>query len=94
MGIPALGLGTYRFKDDAVIASVSIALKLGYRAIDTAQIYDNEAAIGKALQSSQITHEELFITTEIWKDNFSKEKLIFSLRERLVSPETLAPDWD
>lgn len=43
MAIPAFGLGTFRLKDDVVIASVKTALELGYRAIDTAQIYDNEA---------------------------------------------------
>lgn len=47
MTIPALGLGTFRLKDDVVIASVKTALELGYRAIDTAQIYDNEAAVGR-----------------------------------------------
>lgn len=46
MTIPALGLGTFRLKDDVVIASVKTALELGYRAIDTAQIYNNEAAVG------------------------------------------------
>ena len=46
MTIPALGLGTFRLKDDVVIASVKTALELGYRAIDTAQIYENEAAVG------------------------------------------------
>lgn len=46
MTVPAFGLGTFRLKDDVVIASVRDALDLGYRAIDTAQIYDNEAAVG------------------------------------------------
>ncbi len=46
MAIPAFGLGTFRLKDDVVIASVKTALELGYRTIDTAQIYDNEAAVG------------------------------------------------
>lgn len=49
MAIPAFGLGTFRLKDDVVIASVKTALELGYRAIDTAQIYDNEAAVGQAI---------------------------------------------
>ncbi len=50
MAIPAFGLGTFRLKDDVVISSVKTALELGYRAIDTAQIYDNEAAVGQAMQ--------------------------------------------
>ncbi|CUA49640.1 2%2C5-diketo-D-gluconic acid reductase B [Escherichia coli] len=49
MAIPAFGLGTFRLKDDVVISSVKTALELGYRAIDTAQIYDNEAAVGQAI---------------------------------------------
>ena len=44
MAIPAFGLGTFRLKDDVVISSVKTALELDYRAIDTAQIYDNEAS--------------------------------------------------
>ena len=46
MTLPAFGLGTFRLKDDVVIASVKTALELGYRAVDTAQIYENEAAVG------------------------------------------------
>lgn len=52
MAIPAFGLGTFRLKDDVVISSVKTALELGYRAIDTAQIYDNEAAVGQAIAES------------------------------------------
>lgn len=54
MTIPAFGLGTFRLKNDVVIASVKTALELGYRAIDTAQIYDNEAAVGQAIAESGI----------------------------------------
>lgn len=46
MTIPAFGLGTFRLQDDVVINSVKMALELGYRTIDTAQIYENEAAVG------------------------------------------------
>lgn len=59
MTIPALGLGTFRLKDDVVIASVKTALELGYRAIDTAQIYDNEAAVGQAIEESGVPRHEL-----------------------------------
>lgn len=83
MTLPAFGLGTFRLKDDVVIASVKTALELGYRAIDTAQIYDNEAAVGQALAESGIPRSELFITTKIWTENLSKEALIPSLKESL-----------
>lgn len=56
MAIPAFGLGTFRLKDDVVISSVITALELGYRAIDTAQIYDNEAAVGQAIAESGVRH--------------------------------------
>ncbi|MCT4700985.1 2,5-didehydrogluconate reductase DkgB [Enterobacteriaceae bacterium H20N1] len=83
MTIPAFGLGTFRLKDDVVIASVKTALELGYRAIDTAQIYENEAAVGQAIEESGVARSDLFITTKIWIENLSKDKLILSLKESL-----------
>ena len=88
MTIPAFGLGTFRLKDDVVIASVKTALELGYRAIDTAQIYDNEAAVGQAIEESGVARSELFITTKIWTENLSKDKLIPSLKESLEKLRT------
>lgn len=90
MTVPAFGLGTFRLTDEAVIASVTNALELGYRAIDTAQIYGNEQAIGKALAQSGVAREELFITTKIWTDNLGEDKLIASLQESL---EKLGTDY-
>ncbi|NHV09803.1 2,5-didehydrogluconate reductase DkgB [Cronobacter turicensis] len=83
MTVPALGLGTFRLKDDVVIASVKDALDLGYRAIDTAQIYDNEAAVGQAIQESGVARDALYVTTKIWVDNLRKDRLILSLKESL-----------
>lgn len=83
MTLPAFGLGTFRLKDDVVIASVKTALELGYRAIDTAQIYENEAAVGQAIEESGVPRNEIFITTKIWIENLSKDKLIPSLKESL-----------
>ena len=88
MTIPAFGLGTFRLKDDVVIASVKTALELGYRAVDTAQIYDNEAAVGQAIEESDVPRDELFITTKIWIENLSKEKLIPGLKESLKKLRT------
>ncbi|MDO9359148.1 MAG: 2,5-didehydrogluconate reductase DkgB [Polaromonas sp.] len=83
MSIPAFGLGTFRLKDQVVIDSVSTALALGYRAIDTAQIYGNEAQVGQAIAASGVPRKALFITTKIWTDNFSAAKLLPSLKESL-----------
>lgn len=88
MTIPAFGLGTFRLKDDVVIASVKTALELGYRAVDTAQIYDNEAAVGQAIAESGVPRSELYITTKIWIENLSKDKLIPSLKESLKKLRT------
>lgn len=88
MTIPAFGLGTFRLKDDVVISSVKMALELGYRAIDTAQIYDNEAAVGQAIAQSGIPREEIYITTKIWTENLSKDALIPSLKASLKKLQT------
>lgn len=88
MTIPAFGLGTFRLKDDVVIASVKTALELGYRAVDTAQIYENEAAVGQAIAESGVPRNELYITTKIWIENLSKDKLIPSLKESLKKLRT------
>ena len=58
MTIPAFGLGTFRLQDDVVINSVKMALELGYRTIDTAQIYENEAAVGQAIAESGVPREQ------------------------------------
>ncbi|VVA48718.1 2,5-diketo-D-gluconic acid reductase B [Serratia ficaria] len=88
MSIPAFGLGTFRLQDQVVIDSVRTALELGYRAIDTAQIYENEAAVGQAIAASGVKREELFITTKIWIANLAKGKLIPSLQESLNKLQT------
>ncbi len=83
MSIPVFGLGTFRLKDEVIKASVAQALDAGYRAIDTAQIYGNEQAIGEAIRNSGIAHGELFLTTKIWTENLSRDKLIPSLKDSL-----------
>lgn len=83
MSIPSFGLGTFRLTGQAVIDSVKSALALGYRAIDTAQIYGNEADVGQAIAESGVARGELFITTKIWVDNYAADKLVASLRDSL-----------
>ena len=86
--IPALGLGTFRLKDQVVIDSVTNALDLGYRAIDTAQIYGNEAEVGQAIAASGVARQDLFLTTKIWTDNLAADKLIPSLQNSLAKLRT------
>lgn len=88
MSIPAFGVGTFRLQGQTVIDSVRNALELGYRAIDTAQIYGNEAEVGQAIAESGVKRNDMFLTTKIWVDNYSKDKLIPSLKESLVKLRT------
>lgn len=81
--IPAIGLGTFRLQGQVVIDSVRTGLELGYRHIDTAQIYGNEADVGTAIAESGIARGELFVTTKIWTSNLAGDKLVASLRESL-----------
>lgn len=83
MSIPPLGLGTFRLQGQVVIDSVSNALELGYRAVDTAQIYNNEAEVGQAIAASGVAREQLFLTSKIWVANYAGDQLLDSLRESL-----------
>jgi methylglyoxal/glyoxal reductase len=68
--IPYLGLGVYQTPPgEATMHAVSFALKIGYRHIDTAELYGNEADVGRALLASGIEREEIFITTKVWNSN-------------------------
>ncbi|EON18737.1 2,5-diketo-D-gluconic acid reductase [Cupriavidus necator] len=86
--IPAFGLGTFRLQGQVVIDSVRNGLELGYRAIDTAQIYGNEAEVGEAIAASGVHRDDLFLTTKIWVDNYAKDKLVPSLEESLAKLRT------
>ena len=88
MTVPAFGVGTFRLKGQVVIDSVKNALELGYRAIDTAQIYDNEAEVGQAIAESGVPRDQLFITSKIWVSNFAHDKLIASLKDSLKKLRT------
>ncbi len=83
MIVPKFGLGAFRLSGQTVIDSVKTALEVGYRAVDTAQIYANEAEVGQAIAESQLNRDELFITTKIWTENYAPDKLISSLKDSL-----------
>jgi methylglyoxal/glyoxal reductase len=64
--MPVIGFGTWHLYDRQAEESVIYALKNGYRLIDTARIYENEASVGSAIERSGIKREEIFITTKLW----------------------------
>lgn len=66
---PQLGFGTYKTAPEEAVAAVNAALAAGYRAIDTAALYGNEAEIGDAVAASDIPRSELFITTKLWNSD-------------------------
>ncbi|CAA9291129.1 MAG: Oxidoreductase, aldo/keto reductase family [uncultured Chloroflexi bacterium] len=68
--MPALGLGTWQLRGQTCEAAVRTALDLGYRHIDTAEMYGNEAEVGQALADSGVPREHVFITTKVWPDHF------------------------
>ncbi|MFJ9555243.1 aldo/keto reductase [Nocardiopsis sp. NPDC101807] len=67
--MPQLGFGVWQVADDAAQAAVETALESGYRSIDTAKLYENEAGTGRALAASGLPREELFVTTKLWNDD-------------------------
>ncbi|SDK30572.1 2,5-didehydrogluconate reductase DkgB [Stenotrophomonas pavanii] len=88
MTVPAFGLGTFRLKDQTVIDSVRNALEVGYRAIDTAQIYGNEAEVGQAIADSGVPRDDIYLTTKVWITAFKRDALLASLRTSLEKLRT------
>lgn len=86
--IPRFGLGTFRLKGQTVIDSVRNGLELGYRLVDTAQIYGNEAEVGQAIAESGVARQDLFITTKIWTDHLAGDRLVPSLKDSLAKLRT------
>lgn len=81
--IPALGFGVFRMSDAEVERVVPAALEAGFRHFDTAQIYQNEAALGRALQAAGARREDLFLTTKVWVDNYGADAFAASVNESL-----------
>src|SRR5947208_7833114 len=75
ISLPKLGLGTFRMQGDACRAAVESALELGYRHLDTAEMYGNEDAIGAALAASSVAREDLHITTKVWNENLAPDAI-------------------
>ena len=82
--IPALGLGTWELRGRTCARIVEQALTLGYRHIDTAQVYENEREVGEGLRASRVKREELFLTTKVWTTHFAPNDLERSTKESLV----------
>ena len=75
ISLPKLGLGTFRMQGDVCRAAVESALGLGYRHLDTAEMYGNEEAIGAALAASNVARGDLHITTKVWNENLAPDAI-------------------
>jgi 2,5-diketo-D-gluconate reductase B len=82
--IPAIGLGTWELRGRTCARLVEQALRLGYRHVDTAQVYENEREVGDGLRASGVRREDVFITTKVWTSHFAPHDLERSARESLI----------
>lgn len=81
--MPSIGIGTYLLSPDEAEASVTEALKVGYRLIDTANAYQNEKAVGRAIKASKIPREEIFVETKLWPSVYTDPEAIDKTLKRL-----------
>jgi 2,5-diketo-D-gluconate reductase B len=75
VAIPRLGFGTFRMPGNDAQPVVENAIALGYRHIDTAAMYENEAAVGAAIAASGLSRNDLFVTTKVWHDQLAPDAL-------------------
>lgn len=86
--IPEIGLGTYKLHDRECEYTVRAALDLGYRHIDTAQMYKNEREVGEAIHVSTVDRSDIFLTTKIWHTNLEPEDVMQTTEDSLRNLRT------
>lgn len=86
--MPKVGIGLYQVNNNDAEKCVKDAISVGYRLIDTAQCYENEEGVGKAIKACSIPRDELFITSKIWIDNTGYRKAMMSIDKSLKQLKT------
>ncbi len=86
--LPVIGFGTFKIDNESVEAAVNSALEAGYRHIDTASIYGNEAGIGKAVNNSGIPRKEIFITSKLWNSDQGYHSALDAFKNTLEELDT------
>lgn len=81
--MPAVGFGTYKLKNEEVAGPVTMALKAGYRLIDTAQVYENEKGVGDALRRSGLGRGDVFIETKVWRSSHGYDRTVAAFNQSL-----------
>jgi len=82
--IPLVGLGTWDLRGRTCARIVEQALRLGYRHIDTAEMYDNEREVGEGLRASGVPRNEVFVVTKVWPSHFTPRDLLRAAKDSLV----------
>jgi 2,5-diketo-D-gluconate reductase B len=82
--IPLVGLGTWELRGRACARIVEQALRLGYRHVDTAEMYDNEREVGEGVRASGVKRRDIFVTTKIWPSRFAPRALERAARDCLA----------
>ena len=88
--IPQLGYGVWQVEDEVAEKVVATALEIGYRHIDTAAIYGNEAGVGRAIANSNVAREDIFLTTKLWNSDQGYESAFEAFEASL---EKLGTDY-
>lgn len=86
--MPQLGYGVFQVSPDECERSVSDAIQVGYRSIDTAQVYGNEEGVGRAIRKSGTPRSDFFVTTKVWISNAGYERALASIEESLRRLQT------
>lgn len=86
--VPEIGIGTYKLHDRECERVLRTALDIGYRHIDTAQMYKNERGIGEALNVSNVPREDIFLTTKVWHTNLEHDDVLQTTEESLRNMDT------
>ena len=82
-GIPQIGLGTFGRTGEEGLSAILFALEIGYRHLDTAQTYDTEAVVGRAVAASGLPRAQVFVTTKVTDANLARKDFMPSLRRSL-----------
>src|SRR5689334_7517733 len=82
--IPAIGLGTWELRGRSCARIVEQALRLGYRHVDTAEMYDNEREVGEGVRASGVARNDVFVTTKVWPSHFAPRELLRAAKDSLV----------
>ena len=90
--IPLVGLGTWDLRGKVCARMVEEAIRLGYRHIDTAAMYGNEASVGEGLRASGVKRDEVFITTKVWQSDLRAKDFERSARNSLANLKLDAVD--